>query len=315
MSDLLLKVENVTVEYTNKIGIFNTFKHKAIDNISFEIRKGEILGILGGNGAGKSTLLKVLAGVLSPDSGKVTMSQNTTRSLLSLGLGFNNELTGRDNVILSAMFNGYSKSQALKVCEEIKEFSELNEFFEQPVKTYSSGMRARLGFASGLITDVDILMIDEVLAVGDKSFRKKAEKALLNKLGGGQTVLFVSHSEAQIKRICQRCIKLPTGEEVTLNESELTKKPKAEPVIKIAQGDAKIHRNLVKKIISKDYKELEELAGNSASTLRNIAICIEDIDLEMANYFMHKALELRPTGTLIINKVEEYKKKLGRNKL
>jgi len=150
--------------------------------------------------------------VLGPDSGSVWMPKGTTRSLLTLGVGFNGELTGRDNVILSSMFNGYNKKQSIDLAEQIKAFSELGNFFEQPVRTYSSGMRAKLGFSAGMITKVDILMIDEVLAVGDKQFRQKAEKAMLEHIGGGdQTVLFVSHAPGQVKKVCNRSLDLSNG--------------------------------------------------------------------------------------------------------
>ncbi|GAM59561.1 teichoic acid export ATP-binding protein tagH [Vibrio ishigakensis] len=138
---------------------------------------------------------------MKPDMGSIEVATGATVSLLSLGLGFNQQLTGRDNVILSSMFNGYSRKEAKDLAKKIKEFSELGEFFEQPVRTYSSGMRSRLGFSAGLITKVDVLLIDEVLAVGDKEFKQKAEAAMLEHIGGNdQTVLFVSHSERQIKK-------------------------------------------------------------------------------------------------------------------
>ena len=212
-----MKVNNISLEYKTRTGFFKSFKHKALSNISFEIKRGEVLGILGGNGTGKSTLLKILAGVMEPDTGTVWMPKGTTRSLLTLGLGFNGELTGRDNVILSSMFNGYSKKEAIKLAELIKNFSELGDFFEQPVRTYSSGMRAKLGFSAGMITKVDILMIDEVLAVGDKNFRQKAEKAMSEHIAGGkQTVLFVSHAPGQIKKVCDRSLDLSKGMKETI---------------------------------------------------------------------------------------------------
>lgn len=208
MSDTVLEFRNVTLEYKSRINLFNTFTHKALDDVSFTVKRGEVLGITGRNGAGKSTLLKVAAGVLQPDSGKVISPIGTTKSLLSLGLGFSPDLSGRDNAIISCMLNGLTKKEAISVLAEVKQFSELGDFFEQPVKTYSSGMKSRLGFSTGLITEVDILMVDEVLSVGDVSFRKKAEQAMLSKIKGQQTVLFVSHNEKQIERLCDRVIEL-----------------------------------------------------------------------------------------------------------
>ena len=208
MSNPVLEFKNVTLEYKSRVGIFRYFSHIALDNVSFKINKGEVIGITGPNGAGKSTLLKVAAGVLFPNKGEIITPEGTTKSLLSLGLGFSPELSGRDNAIISCMLNGLTKYEALSALGDIKSFSELGEFFEQPVKTYSSGMKSRLGFSTGLITEVDILMIDEVLSVGDINFRKKAESAMLHKIKGKQTVLFVSHNEKQIESLCNRVITL-----------------------------------------------------------------------------------------------------------
>jgi lipopolysaccharide transport system ATP-binding protein len=141
----------------------------------------------------------------------MVVDKNISRSLLSLGLGFNPQLTGRDNAILSCMLSGYAKHEIKKKLEHIKEYSTLGNFFEQPVKTYSAGMRARLGFSTGVLTNVDILLIDETLSVGDQDFRKKAEKTLLDKMAGDLTVIFVSHSEVQMKNLCTRCIWLEKG--------------------------------------------------------------------------------------------------------
>ena len=206
--DIVLEAKNLCLEYKTRVSIFKKFSHKALDNVNLQVERGEILGIAGKNGAGKSTLLKVLAGVLTPDSGSVYLEKGLRISLLSLGLGFNGNLTGRDNAILSCMLNGYSKRESIELLDEIKEFSELGEFFEQPVRTYSSGMKSRLGFATGVLADVDILLIDEVLSVGDKTFKQKAEKTMLEKIHGNNTVLFVSHSEQQMKRICDRIVEL-----------------------------------------------------------------------------------------------------------
>lgn len=211
MSELILDVKNVSLEYKTRSGFFEYFSHRAIDNLSFKVNKGEVIGIVGRNGAGKSTLLKIIAGVIHPNSGEVSMPSGTTVSLLSLGVGFNPDLSGRDNAIISCMLNGFTRIEALSTLDEIKKFSELGNFFEQPVKTYSSGMKSRLGFSTALVAKVDILLIDEVLSVGDVSFRKKAEQAMLDRIKGEQTVLFVSHDAKQIERICNRTIDLSNG--------------------------------------------------------------------------------------------------------
>lgn len=208
MTDVVLEFDKVTLEYKSRVGLLKSFTHKALNNVSFKVNRGEVIGITGPNGAGKSTLLKVAAGVLLPDYGRVISPKGTTKSLLSLGLGFSPDLSGRDNAILSCMLNGLTKKEVVNIIEEIKEYSELGDFFEQPVKTYSSGMKSRLGFSTGITTNVDILMIDEVLSVGDASFRKKAETTMLEKINSEQTVLFVSHNEEQVKRLCSRTISL-----------------------------------------------------------------------------------------------------------
>jgi len=207
----IMVLDDVWLKYKTRSGMFGRFEHVALHGISLELYRGETLGILGTNGCGKSSLLRMLAGVIEPTSGMVECSKGVKRSLLALGLGFRPDLSGRDNALISAMLQGIPKSRALNLLEEIREYSELSEFFEQPVKTYSAGMRARLGFATALKTEVDILLIDEVLGVGDAHFRDKAQKAIMNKIAGDQTVVFVSHNPVLVKKICKRAIWLDQG--------------------------------------------------------------------------------------------------------
>jgi len=149
--------------------------------------------------------------VLAPTSGTIHTSGPVTRSLLTLGLGFNRELSGRDNALLSAMLQGYSRKDALAMLPRIQEYSELGDFFGQPVKAYSSGMCSKLGFATAIIVKVDILLIDEVLSVGDSQFKKKAERTMLERVHGEQTVIFVSHQVGQLKKVCRRALWLEGG--------------------------------------------------------------------------------------------------------
>lgn len=207
----ILTVQDVSLCYRRRSGFLKWFKHTALAGISFELRQGEILGVLGRNGCGKSTLLRLLAGLIEPTSGRIICGRHTRRALLSLGLGFRPDLSGRDNALLSVMLQGTSKKKALDALPSIHEFSELGVFFDQPVKTYSAGMRARLGFATAIKTEVDVLLIDEVLGVGDAHFRQKAEKVLLDKINGRQTVVFVSHSPVQITKLCNRAIWIEDG--------------------------------------------------------------------------------------------------------
>jgi lipopolysaccharide transport system ATP-binding protein len=208
---VILEAKNVTLEYKTRTGFLKNFTHRAVDNVSFTIEAGEVFGVLGRNGSGKSSLLSLLSGIFQPDSGQVIVPKGVSRSLLTLGLGFNPMLSGRDNALLSCMIDGFSRKQSESRLEDIKVFSDLGDFYEQPVKTYSAGMRARLGFSTAVLTDVDILLIDETLSVGDKNFRDKAEQAILDKLDGSQTVVFVSHSEAQVQKLCGRAIWLEKG--------------------------------------------------------------------------------------------------------
>lgn len=207
----ILVVQNVKFRYCTKTGFLKKFEHTALKDISFSLQRGETFGVLGRNGCGKSTLLRILAGLQDPTSGRVTCDKHVRRALLTLGLGFRPDLSGRDNAILSSMLQGATKKQAFQHIDEIHSYSELGTFFDQPVKTYSSGMRSRLGFATAIKTEVDILLIDEVLSVGDTGFRKKAEETMLKKINSQQTVVFVSHNAEQVKKLCKRSIWLENG--------------------------------------------------------------------------------------------------------
>ncbi len=182
----------------------------ALKDVSFEVKKGEHLGIVGLNGAGKSTLLKVIAGVLKPTEGSV-QTKGKIVPLLELGAGFDKQYTGAENIYLYGSLLGYSKEFIASKYKEIVEFSELGDFIEVPVKNYSSGMRARLGFSIATVVKPDILILDEVLSVGDAQFRKKSEAKIQSMFDQGVTVLFVSHSLEQVKRICDRAIMLEHG--------------------------------------------------------------------------------------------------------
>jgi len=209
----LIQLNDVSLSYTS-FGLFRRSRFQALSDISFAVYPGETFGIVGRNGCGKSTLLQILADVVAPDAGVITKNKNLRSALLTVGLGFNKLLTGRDNAILSLMLQGASRGDAMDRLAAIKEFSELGDFFEKPVKTYSSGMRTRLGFSTALEAEVDLLLIDETLSVGDKSFNEKAERALLDKMSGLQTVIFVSHNASQVERLCERALWLERGEVV-----------------------------------------------------------------------------------------------------
>ena len=207
----ILAAQDIRLCYRRRSGFLKWFEHTALDGISFEIKRGETLGVLGRNGCGKSTLLRLLAGLIEPTSGKIICGKHTKRALLTLGLGFRSDLSGRDNALLSAMLQGATKGKAIETLQGIHEFSELGVFFDQPVKTYSAGMRARLGFATAIKTEVDVLLIDEVLSVGDGHFKQKAEATMLERINSQQTVVFVSHNLGQVNKLCERALWLENG--------------------------------------------------------------------------------------------------------
>lgn len=225
MKEEVLKVENVSMKFNlmeKKVDNLKEYVIKmikrelryqefwALHDISFTLNKGDRLGILGFNGAGKSTLLKIIASVLKPTEGKVTMKGKIV-PLLELGAGFDLQYTGAENIYLYGAVLGYSKEFIKEKYDEIVAFSELDEFIHVPVKNYSSGMKARLGFSIATIVEPDILILDEVLSVGDAKFRKKSEKRIKDMFDKGTTVLFVSHSLEQVKRLCSRAILLEKG--------------------------------------------------------------------------------------------------------
>ena len=208
---VMLALEDVYLSYHSSKATFDHGVHRVLDGVSLKVYEGETLGIIGRNGVGKSTILRVMAGILAPNSGRVHQAPGKSSSLLTIGLGFKPDLSGRDNAMLSAMLQGATRKKAIGYLEEIKDFSELGDSFEEPVKTYSSGMRSRLGFTTALISHVDILMIDEALSAGDAQFRGKAEAAMKERISGDQTVVFVSHSEGQVEKLCNRAIWLECG--------------------------------------------------------------------------------------------------------
>ncbi len=208
---VMLELRNVSHSFHARKDSFEHGVHKVLDGVSLKVMEGETLGIIGRNGAGKTTMLRLMAGIFAPTSGEILRHPGANCSLLSLGLGFQPQLSGRDNALLSAMLRGYSRREAEACLEDIREFSELGQSFDEPVKTYSSGMNARLGFTTALLTKVDILLIDEVLSVGDAQFRQKAEEAMRDRISGGRTAVFVSHAEGQVKKLCGRVIWIEDG--------------------------------------------------------------------------------------------------------
>ena len=182
----------------------------ALEHVSFDVRRGETLGLIGHNGAGKSTILKVISGILRPTEGSVQVAGNIV-PMLELGSGFDFDLTGRENIFLNGSILGYSEEFLKAKYDDIVKFSELGQFIEVPIRNYSSGMLARLAFSIASLVEPEILIVDEILSVGDSNFQEKSYHRMMELMGGGTTVLFVSHALEQVKEMCDRVIWLEHG--------------------------------------------------------------------------------------------------------
>jgi lipopolysaccharide transport system ATP-binding protein len=208
--DVLISVRDVTVSYPIKTSYLRWNKYTPLKNISFDLHRGETLGIIGRNGAGKSTLLRMIAGIIEPDAGQI-INHGARVSLLALGVGFMPHLTGRENAILSGLLLGMRKRDILKSMDAIIEFSGLGDFIDQPLRTYSSGMNARLGFSVAIQATPDALLIDEVLGVGDEDFRKKSTEEMKRLIRSDTAIILVSHSIPVINEFCDRAILIDHG--------------------------------------------------------------------------------------------------------
>jgi len=201
----IMSLQNVGVSYRRRAGVLRWSRFWALNDISFELFRGETLGVIGRNVVGKSTLLQVMAGIISADKG-VIVRNDCSVSLLSLQVGFIPHLTGRENAVLSGMLLGIHRVDIEKAMPEIIEFSGLGEFIDEPVRAYSTGMRARLGFSVSIQINPDVILFDEVLGVGDAEFRKKSNAAMRDKISSDKTVVIVSHDENTLKELCDRVI-------------------------------------------------------------------------------------------------------------
>ena len=206
----VMSLRNVAVSYRRRAGLMRWSKYWALNDVSFDIYQGETLGIVGRNGAGKSTLLRILAGIISPDRGEM-INYGCSVTLQSLRVGFIPHLTGRENAILSGMLLGLHRTYIEERMNKIIDFSGLEEFIDQPVKMYSTGMQARLGFSVSIQMDPDVILVDEVLGVGDVEFRKKSSIAMKEKISSNKTVVIVSHDENMLKELCDRVLWIDKG--------------------------------------------------------------------------------------------------------
>lgn len=222
MAQPIISFKNVSKEYTLYKNDRERFKalfikpknlkiNKALKNVSFDIYPGESVGIIGDNGAGKSTILKMITGVAHPDEGEIAV-HGKVAALLELTAGFSMEMTGRENIYLKGYILGLSDEYIHEIEEKIIDFAQLGDYIDQPVRTYSSGMRLRLGFAINVNIEPDILVVDEALSVGDASFKKKCKNKINEIIKSGITVLYVSHNQAGVKELCSRALFMKKGQ-------------------------------------------------------------------------------------------------------
>lgn len=232
----MIKIDNVSMKFNLEIekdfsmkqafvNLFTKKKKKknddfwALKNVSFTVDKGEVVGLIGSNGAGKSTLLKVVSGVMKPTKGKVTV-QGVISPMIELGAGFDGNLTARENIYLNGAILGYSKKFLDEKFEEIVEFSELRDFLDVPVKNFSSGMTAKLAFSIATVVNPEILIVDEILSVGDIKFQEKSKHKMMEMIKGGTTVLYVSHSLESIKDLCTKVVWLEHGKVIKIGDTK-----------------------------------------------------------------------------------------------
>lgn len=232
----MIKIENVSMKFNLGIeknfsikeafiGVFDKKRRQvktdfwALSDVSFHVKKGEVIGLIGSNGAGKSTLLKVVSGVMKPTKGKVTVN-GAISPMIELGAGFDQELTARENIYLNGAILGYSKEFLDSKFNEIVDFSELKDFLDVPIKNFSSGMVAKLAFSIATVVNPEILIVDEILSVGDIKFQEKSKNKMMEMIKGGTTVLYVSHSLESIKELCDRVVWIEHGKVIKVGPAK-----------------------------------------------------------------------------------------------
>jgi len=238
MGDVMIRAEGVSMRFrlgiekgfSLKQGFVDLFDPKkrggrrpnelwALSDLSFEVARGEVVGLIGANGAGKSTLLKIVAGVMKPTRGRL-LAYGRICPMIELGAGFDEALTARENIFLNGAVMGYSKAFIRSRLDEIVAFSELGDFLEVPLRSFSSGMTARLAFSVATVVEPEILIVDEILAVGDLAFQRRSEERMLSMIRGGTTVLYVSHAVDSIRKLCGRVLWLDHGRILEIGEAE-----------------------------------------------------------------------------------------------
>ncbi len=234
MKRTIIQVDDVSIKFDLSNDKVNTLKEFAIklvtkkikfdefwalQNVSFKLNKGDVLGIIGRNGAGKSTLLKVISGIMKPTKGKTTVHGNIV-PMLELGSGFDFDLSGKENIFLNGAILGYSEEFLNEKYNEILEFSELGDFINVPLRNYSSGMVMRLAFSIATVVNPEILIVDEILAVGDAQFQEKSRNKMMEMMSGGTTVLFVSHTMSQVRKMCNKVLWLEHGKVIAFGKTK-----------------------------------------------------------------------------------------------
>lgn len=234
MAENMIELKNVTMKFRMSDEPINSLKEifttavsgklkfnefLAVNDLSFELEKGKTLGLIGKNGAGKSTTLKLISGILKPTSGTIITRGNIV-PMLELGAGFDLELTGKENIYLNGAILGYSKEYLESKYDEIVEFAEIKDFIDMPIRNYSSGMMARLAFSIASVVQPEVLIVDEILAVGDVAFREKSFNRMKELMSGGATVLFVSHDLEKIEEMCDKVIWLEKGRKVMMGDTK-----------------------------------------------------------------------------------------------
>ena len=285
MSEYAIKVSNLTKTYklyeSNKRriieGLFPKAKphyqeFHALKDVSFNIKKGEIVGIIGKNGSGKSTLLKIITGVLNSTSGSLDVNGRIS-ALLELGAGFNPEYTGIENIYLNGTLNKMTREETSRRIDDIADFADIGDFIYQPVKNYSSGMFVRLAFAVAVYSNPDILIVDEALAVGDAAFQAKCMARMNQIMKSGATVLFVTHDMNTVKRLCQRCIYLENG-------------------MKIMEGSAEeladIYLKKIRASMNDEHLKLEENRNDEVDTIKECSISKKDNEIYKNKQFIER---------------------------
>lgn len=313
MNDVAIKAENLSKIYKLYDKPIDRMKeslslskkkysreHYALNNISFEVKKGETIGILGTNGSGKSTLLKIITGVLTQSSGNLEVNGKIS-ALLELGAGFNPEYTGLENIYLNGTMMGYTREEMQQRVDPIMDFADIGEFINQPVKTYSSGMFARLAFAVSINVEPEILIVDEALSVGDVRFQTKCINKMKELKENGTTILFVSHATEQIKRFCTKAMWINKGKMIDIGESsEIVDKYEAF----MLQG-GEIKKDIINRVVY-NKEQLQESEVSIARPSEDIVAIIKQVNCSNLNIKTFDKLEVTVEYEIYDNEIPEF---------